>query len=387
LTGIHPHCVYLSGACMTKPTVLIWVEAGRGLGHFRVVSRLTRSLIECGCKVFLATCRPDSLSFFGVSTEYILPLPRTQWLPGSVPASNNGTTRKDELIRAINITCPDALVLEMWPLRRSAFDDEIVPAIERFRSLRPNGLVFSLLRDLGEAPSETSVKRLSLAAMLAARFIDLLLIRGDGQIQLTETWPEASSVAHRIRYVGYFGPEVDRRGIARSKDWVFGMGGGWFEGIDELCELASKCHADHSSRPSLLRVYLPGGGTCTSRPGSAFFVDTNEAEYLSRLASSELAILQAGYNSVVEAIFLGVSAIFFPAMNQLVAGEQRYRMERFVELGIVGKGRQQFISDVTLTSLHFAVERCLDSAEESSSIRCGGETNAAKIITNLMEAK
>ena len=308
-------------------TVLIWMPEGKGLGRFRVVSRLYQALKKFGCGVVVSSTQRDELNFFGV------------------PAPLGG------------IEAYDALVFEMWPILGAQLRMETTALIKEFHRQKPNGKVYSLLRDVaGSACLDLS---------LVERFVDTILVRGDGQIGITETWPLKAGLLDRVRHVGYFGPDSLPRTV--TPDWVFSAGGSWFERANLIGPLVQGLHAVHSPLRSSLRLFT---SEITVRPSE---------EYLSRLAASGFSVLQAGYNSVMEALCFGVPAIFFPAAR-FVRSEQIYRMRRFTELGIVA-GCWQYVEFPELPGrLEAAYQKASTLAPPEKRLRFGGETEAARII-------
>lgn len=377
------------GKGTTIPRVLLWVEAGKGFGHFRIVAELIRSLQKRRCETIIASSRPNVVRMFGAAAHRTFKLPdlgADTWGQAEV-SSHLVHGRTHKLLQVIKSERPNCLVIEMWPARRGVFDVELLKAIHALRHVRPDALVVCLVRDIPFelVPAPVSRPRLSVAAKLARDFVDLILVRGDGQISLAETWPEAETLRSKISYPGYFGGQRQTPKRTPGLDWVFSMGGGWFEQADLLSKLVADCHGRHGDAASICRAYLPQEHWQPHQ--SQFIYEEVGQSFQPRMETAGLAILQAGYNSVIEAIHLSVPAVFVTAANPFTSGEQRFRLQRFTKLGIIGERSPWQTCDTWAASaLDDAVAKSLASDGSRSPIRLDGQERAADLILQAMAA-
>jgi|GEM_PF-5426612 len=364
--------------------IVIWVEARKGLGHFKVAAALTRALEQTGCEVHVATSRPQSFDFFysGRNAEVKEGFKEFNWERLPSPPKQS----EQHFLHLLQSVQPDAVIFEMWPMRRAVFDERILNGLQELKKLNPNARVFSLVREVyGERPFSKN-KRHKEAASLIQKCIDTVLVRGDGQIALHETWPDMQPDAFPIAYAGYFGaPSSNRNSSAPTAegDWVVGMGGGWFNQGTELAEIISQCHQDQAEPGSVCKLFLP-----TDQLEKLDFMHNGRvkiqgigAEFPRSLPSARLAVIQAGYNSLVETLDLGVPAVFFAARNDFTSGEQSFRLKRFEELGIIGGDSPwQILDDFSPIALEKAISASLKGKARPSGLIFDGAKRAAEII-------
>jgi predicted glycosyltransferase len=375
-------------------SVLLWVEARRGLGHFRIASALLDSLTRFGAAVDVTTSRPDVIEFFAAPAEAdrVLPVAVDQWDLPFRPSAGRDVASERDFLRKVRDLRPDAIVLEMWPMRRGIFDDEIVQALSALRRVHPAARVYSVLREIDGAPPDKPLPRHAVGAALLEEFADAVLIRGDGRIRLEETWPDIAGVADRLRYVGYFGPLTAGQSCPapRGSDWVFAMGGGWFERAGCLASIVAEIHAARAPADSVCRFFLPEQALLAAVPSKSERIDVHgiSRRFIGDLQHAALAILQAGYNSIVEALGLGVPAVFFVAQNDYTAGEQRHRLSRLAEMGLMGEGTPwQWCDDMSASGLSRAIDAALRGTLPAGMLQFGGERRAAQIIVGAEERR
>ncbi len=355
---------------------LLWVEARRGRGHLSVVSQLARALVAVSVEPHLVCSRFEELALLAGNTVgiHLHTMPPISARPTellAVPGPCDRKRRRRRLLEVASFVEPDVVLFEMWPMRRAVFDDELV-ALSRHLDGVP---VVSLVRDVCGKPAE----KLTDAREKAYSAVEHLLVRGDGLIRLEETW-SCPQLVERALYVGYFHDGFDRKHlVGPRRDWVFAMGGGWFDDARELVRATAAAFQAFSHPTASCHVFVPPALVDGLALGRRVRVEPPSARYQELLPACELAVVQAGYNSVLDALARDRAAVLFPARNRFTGPEQAYRLARLEDHGCVG-GAARYQVALEPQQIMEATRRALDGGEPSRTLSVGGAETAAQAI-------
>lgn len=255
--------------------------------------------------------------------------------------------RRCELLRrAARDFDPDAVLVELYPFGRRAFEFELIPFLEDMRQGRRRAVV-SACRDILVEKSDPAKFAARVNDRLA-RFFDAVLVHGDkGLVRLEETF--AAPLAVPVEYTGYVAPSVplSRRdelraayGIGPGEKLILASAGGGRVGF----ELPEATLAAFACLPAGLgaRLRLYAGPFCpqdvlarlraaaSTLPGA--LVERFTPDFDEELAACDLSVSLAGYNTVMGVLAAGCRALVLPfAQNR----EQAMRARRLEGAGLL----------------------------------------------------
>ncbi|MBB3018681.1 putative glycosyltransferase [Microvirga lupini] len=242
--------------------------------------------------------------------------------------------RRALLLDTLHRTRPDILITELFPFGRRVLADEFLALIESARALKPRPLVLCSIRDILVAP--TKAERIEQAHERIRHRYDAILVHGDPSlVPLEASWPVDKRIRPHIRYTGYVDenegpvPEGHRHGIVVS--------GG--SSAASLPLYRAVLEAAHLVPERPWRILVGRGvseedfQTLQDNAPAHAVVERARPDFRTLLASAQISISQAGYNTVVDLLRCGVRSVLVP----FEAGhetEQRLRAERLKGLGL-----------------------------------------------------
>jgi predicted glycosyltransferase len=312
---------------------------------------------------------------------------------------------------------PDVFVIEYFPLGRTVFGVELLPAIERVRA--GGGRVLCSVRDILQGdikarlaapePPDRRDRRIRLHERMLSVLngvFDHLLIHGDPDfLPLDATVP--GSFLDRIRipvtYTGYVSerlprPEdcgsqiaaaTERGGLVVTSVGAGGSSGKGFlsHGAGVIAPAVEAWRRVEAAGRSGGRTMVIFGGVhaadeeiegLVSGCGDGSVVVRRAAQdFLCWLQAADLSISRAGYNTCTNILATGVPAILLPSRS---LSDQHARARVFAQKSIA-----QFLPDEELTPERLAVmiERGLDAVPTTHGVSLDGADATAAIIESL----
>lgn len=387
---------------MTKENpsrVMFYVQHLLGIGHVKRAAVIARTMTARGLDVTVVMGGMDVPDVdFGAARVIGLPPVRATDGTFKVLVDDTDTViddvwrdhRKQKLLDIFSQVRPDVLLLEMFPFGRRQFRFELIPLLEAASkaSLRPR--VVSSVRDI--LVQKTKVERNVEMAELARQWFDLVLVHGDPSVVTFDmTFSEHDAIKHLIRYTGYVAvpnrASDDGQSAAVGTDEVIISIGGGAAG-KPLIEAALKAFplAKTSNRtwrflcgPNLddetfskLSDTVPDG----------VIIERNRTDFPALLKNCLVSVSQGGYNTVMDVLQAGASAIIAP-YSESDESEQCFRAELMQRRGLL-----QLIEQDQLTPELLA--RSIDEMAETkpssiSGIDFTGAETTARIIAELVD--
>lgn len=252
--------------------------------------------------------------------------------------------RKTQLLKVCDRVQPDVLMIELFPFGRGKFSFELIPLLEKVRSLPKPAKVVCSLRDI-VVTKRDQIKYEEKVCNLMNQYFDLLLVHGDPAFQLLEeTFSRIQDIQCPVYYTGYVvqpSPEStlpvrgDRPLILAS------VGGGRFG--HELLDCVAKTAPLLAARlPHTIQMF-----TGPFMPQSKFAelqamasdqpnlrVDRFTPNLLTYMQQADLSISMSGYNTTMNVLTTGVRAMILPFTGN-DDQEQTLRAAKLEQLGVV----------------------------------------------------
>lgn len=331
------------------PSVMMYSHDTIGLGHMRRNSAIAEELVARvpGLSVLMLVGCPAGMIFAPrPGIDYIkLPslskLGRDRWQSGSlrIDADTARALRAGILERVADTFKPDILLVDHEP---TGVWNELVAPLRRLRDANGTRTILGL-RDILDDPERTCARWAETGTdKNIADLYDDILIYGNADF-----FPSASAYGlddlrpGSVRYCGAVTTVRARRHTTREKGprRVLVSGGG---GRDAFLLLATALEAQallpRRARPDMQLIAGPlmDGELRERLHLRAAELDVTFHDQVSdmptRLAGSDLFVTMGGYNSVTEALAIGVPALVVPRVGP--SGEQRIRAERLRNLGL-----------------------------------------------------
>jgi predicted glycosyltransferase len=337
--------------------VLIAVTHLLGAGHLTRAAALVRAFARKGHETILVSGgTPARLADLGGATLVQLPPVRTVGTDFKTLLDENLQPvdevyledRRTILLDTLRSTRPDILITELFPFGRRVLTSEFMALIEAAHALNPRPLVLCSIRDILVAPAKA--ERIAQAHERILRDYDAVLVHGDPSlVPLEASWPMDERISPLIRYTGYVDenedpvPQGHRQGIVVS--------GGSSAASLPLYRAALDAAHLIADRP--WRILIGRGVSeadfqaLQNNAPSHAVLERARPDFRTLLASAEISVSQAGYNTVVDLLRCGVRSVLVP----FEAGhetEQRLRAECLKSMGLADIVPEDELSGVRL---------------------------------------
>ncbi|KFG66574.1 glycosyltransferase [Microvirga sp. BSC39] len=338
--------------------VLIAVTHLLGAGHLTRAAALARAFARKGHETILVSGgTPARLADLGQVRLVQLPPVRTAGTDFKTLLDENLQPidetyldrRQAILLDTLRSTRPNILITELFPFGRRVLAGEFTALIEAARRLNPRPQILCSIRDILVAPAKA--ERIAQAHERILQNYDAVLVHGDPDlVPLEASWPVDERITPLLRYTGYVDenenviPEGHRHGIVVS--------GGSSAASLPLYRAALEAARLVNDRPWHILI---GRGVSEddfqalqgNAPAHAV-IERARPDFRMLLASAEISVSQAGYNTVVDLLRCGVRSVLVP----FEAGhetEQRLRAERLKSIGLA-----EIVSEDTLSGPRLA---------------------------------
>jgi predicted glycosyltransferase len=324
-------------------TALIWVQHLLGTGHLRRAQAIAAALARSGVSVVLLSggAPVPWPAPQGVRVVQLPPLRSSDAafsalidLDGRAAGTELWESRREAICAAVTAARPRIVVTEMFPFGRRAFRAEIEALLTAAAPFRP--LVASSMRDVLIGRSEPA--RWDEMRDIALARYDLVLVHSDPRvIPFDLSFPHAAALGERVVYTGYV-LGVGRPTPAEADLAVVVSAGGGAVGRRLLATALDARHlSDLGDRPWLLvaGANLPEGEhaalVAAAPPGVS--VARHRDDLPDLLATADVSVSQAGYNTIVEGL-AGAARLVLVPFDGPGQDEQHKRAGRLAELGL-----------------------------------------------------
>jgi predicted glycosyltransferase len=287
--------------------------------------------------------------------EFRLPVIMTDRNPKNLVAADNGMSleqthrKRKQMLHDIYVSeSPDVLMIEFYPFGRNAFRFELDPLLEGIRNkVLPGSFVVSSLRDILVEKVDIHLYEPRVIRKLN-RFFDALLVHADpGLIKLDETFGRMDEVEIPVVYTGFVAsrPDADARpkirkslGIRGAEKLIVVSAGGGKAGAPLIeavlkafpfLDLHGSCHLYVFTGPYMSAEDFTRFNRCS---GERIRISRFTTDFLSYLAAADLSISMGGYNTCMNLLTSGVTALVWPFSYDR---EQGLRARRLARLGVL----------------------------------------------------
>jgi predicted glycosyltransferase len=250
--------------------------------------------------------------------------------------------RKNMLLEACSRFTPDILIIELFPFGRRRFSFELIPLIEKAKSL--GAKIVSSVRDI-VVTKQNQQRHEEKVCRLINQYFDMLLIHGDPNfVKLNLSFSRIHDLNCPVHYTGYVvQPLPSKKPYLEIKKPLIlvSVGGGRF-GHDLLECVAQTAPILKTKIPHHIQVF-----TGAFSPDEVLeklqeitqnldniTVSRYTSHLLNYMQQAELSIGMAGYNTTMNVLTTGVKAMMmaFQGNNDM---EQLTRVQKLEQLGRV----------------------------------------------------
>jgi predicted glycosyltransferase len=252
------------------------------------------------------------------------------------------TIRKDMLLNICDKFCPDVLIIELFPFGRRRFSFELIPFIEKAKSLGTK--IVSSVRDI-VVTKQNQQRHEEKVCRLINKYFDMLLIHGDPNfVKLNLSFSRIHDLNCPVHYTGYVvQPMPPENPILEMKKPLIlvSVGGGRF-GHNLLECVAHAAPILKTKIPHHIQMF-----TGAFSPDEVLeklqkitqnldniTVSRYTPHLLNYMQQADLSIGMAGYNTTMNILTTGIKAMMmaFQGNNDM---EQLTRVQKLEQLGRV----------------------------------------------------
>jgi len=242
---------------------------------------------------------------------------------------------------------PDVLLIELYPLGRTAFGRELDPVLA---AIRLGGLppcrIYCSVRDILVAKRDPARYEARVVASLNHRF-DALLVHADPKVvTMEESFSRLADIAIPVVYTGFVArrpPAVDRNrlrrelGIAPEEKLIVASAGGGQSGYPLLAAVLAACRQRELRDCTRLVVfsgpYMPKAqlAALARVAGPQVRLEGFTTDFLSWLQAADVSVSMAGYNTCMNLLATRSPTLLWPFAGDR---EQPLRADRLARMGV-----------------------------------------------------
>jgi predicted glycosyltransferase len=350
---------------MTSPRVLFYVQHLLGIGHIARASLVASALAENGFDVTMVTGGLPVPGFPGPGVKHVPLIPEVtsregfsglQDADGTLLGSDGERRRVEQLLSILAGTRPDIVITEAFPFGRRQMRFELLPLLDAIKAMRPRPLLFASIRDILQTNKKPGRDEETVA--LVKEHFHRVLVHGDRSLtRIEDTFPPADQIADKILYTGLVAPPAP---IASSEKYrvIVSAGGG---AVGQALLNAAVAARDLMATPGRWCVITGPNldtasfGSLAARSGENMDVFRFRSDFRQLLASAELSISQAGYNTVCDILRAGCGALLVP----FAAGGETEQTVRATKLQDLGLARMVEEASITPQTVAAGIEAAL----------------------------
>lgn len=382
-----------------KPSLLFYCQHSLGMGHLVRALTLAESLAKKFQVVFLNGGRFPNHTVAPPGVEVINLPPIGMAEDNSIYSQDSKYSlaeaqaiRRQVILSAFADYRPQAILIELFPFGRKKFASELLPLLKAVRRSENHPLIMCSLRDIMVNARKDQVRHDNRARWLIDRYFDGILVHSDPQFaSLDESFKPTKPLQKPVFYTGFVLPRGEvKPQKARQRQVVVSAGGGMVGA--PLFQVAIKAQPMLWERFKLPMTLV--AGPFLPEPDWQDLVEkTQRSPGLSLLRhvpnmtdlllSHSVSVSQCGYNTVMDLLKSGISALVVP-FSQGQEDEQGNRAERLSNLGLL---RKVEASELDVERFVLEVEKSLMFKPNPSALELNGAARSTDIIHELSNAK
>lgn len=328
-----------------KPRLLFYCQHVLGMGHMvrsREIVRALGNFEVC----FLNGGEPVAGLDFppGVEVVQLPPIAadsefRAIHATGGTPLACLQEQRRERLLAVFQAFRPDILVIEMFPFGRRKFAFELVPLLEEASAHGVKAV--SSVRDILVSKRDQD-RHEEQAVRLLNRYFSRVLVHADPRFQrLEETFHRAHEITCAIEYTGFVSEPLATNAVySHNRPRLLASAGGGRVGFPLLrsavaaaAELGPAVDTQVCTGP-----YLPEDEyeqlRALAQPAPWIQLERYAPDFVDRMASADLLVSMAGYNTCMNILTTGVRAFVHPFTGN-GNEEQTVRARKLEQLGLL----------------------------------------------------
>ena len=331
--------------------IILYCQHVLGIGHLFRTLEICKELV--GHEVILVAGGPGIDAQFPehVTVIHLPVLQMDSGFKGLLSADKNASLdqikekRQKKLLAIVEKERPDIFLLELYPFGRQAFRFELDPTLRAIRKQPSRCALISSVRDILVEKKKPKHERRAIERLNS--YFDAVLVHSDPKwFALKETFSRFDEIKIPVIHTGYIAPKPlkdDRRkirkhlGIAQEDVMIIASAGGGSVGKPVL---ESSIRAfDHLNIGGTLHLFVYTGPYIPEsefedlkalKKSTRIQISKFTSDFQSRLTAADISISMGGYNTTMNILSAGVSALVWPfAANR----EQGLRAERLAERG------------------------------------------------------
>lgn len=378
-----------------SPRIMIYVQHLLGVGHLHRVAAIARAAQRSGCETFLVSGGMPDPTLHGLEGVRFAQLPPARAKDASfrILLDENGdqitdtwrAMRTERLNALFDDFAPDAVLTELFPFGRRPMRFELLPLLERMRSLSPRPLAFSSVRDI--LVDRTKPERdLDTIAWLQ-KYYDAAFVHGDDRlVPFEKTFPLAERIAGQLHYTGYI---VEQHAIPETADGVgevlVSAGGGAVGMPLFRCAIAARPLSAARDLPWRILVSRHEDPAEVAElqqlAGPGVIVEPVRPDFPGMLRRCRLSVSKAGYNTVMETLASRAQAVVVPFAGGEET-EQALRANLLAERGLLRTVREQGLTPELLAR---AIDEALALPKVAeAAIRLDGADETIRLIRRFV---
>jgi predicted glycosyltransferase len=382
-----------------KPVLFFYCQHSLGMGHLVRALTLAETLAEKFAMVFLNGGRfPDNTK--PPKDIEIINLPPLGMAEDNQLYSQDDryslleahALRRQMILTTFNQYQPQVIFIELFPFGRKKFAGELLPLLKAAKSCDNPPIVLCSLRDIMVNARKDQVRHDDRARWLVDRYFDGILVHSDPKfVSLEESFKPSRLLKTPVHYTGFVLPRGENSEQAiRQRQVVVSAGGGMVGA--PLFQVAIKAQRILWDKLKLPMTIVAGPflreadwreleAKAMDCPGLTLHRYVPNMVHL--LASHSISVSQCGYNTVMDILKSGISALVVP-FAQGQEDEQTNRAGRLSQLGLL---RTVGADDLSVAQFVTEVEQLLQFMPNTAALDLDGATRSADIIRDLLPSE
>lgn len=223
--------------------------------------------------------------------------------------------RLNQILVSIDDFQPDIFWIEAFPFARHRFKREIIPSIKHVQKKIPHCKICCSYRDVFLGRHGDTAKHKKISYWLN-KYFDYLFIHSDPKIiSLHSTFASVDEIKCPIFYTGFvvrpLPKQIEKVNGSDMQEIVVSHGGSRVG--KKIADIAVQCHDQFFPKTSLHVFSNPNSTTVTPKhPSKKIHLHPFDWDYIRHLQRATVFIGMGGYNSLIEAVALGIPAFVIP---------------------------------------------------------------------------
>ena len=374
--------------------VFFYVQHLLGIGHVFRALRIAHGLRKAGFAVdlVLGGVPVAGLDLAGLNVIQLPPLKAgpqgfSELVTESGASADAGFKRGriEQLLAVFAESRPDAVLIEAFPFGRRQMRFELLPLLEAAQAAVPRPRIVSSIRDILQEKGKPERARETVETL--QRFFDGVIVHGDPRlVRLEETFPMAKDIVPLLHYSGIVAPDLpDQKPPPVVADVVISAGGGAVGTALIEAAIAAK---PLTSLASLRWLVLTGPYIETGAfqqleaqgQAAGVKIDRFVPDLAQLLATANVSVSQAGYNTVADVLMARCKAVFVP----FARGGETEQSRRAQVLREQGVGVPLSEEELTPAALAAAIDQAIALPASAITIDTEGAANTARLLGELL---